>query len=381
MKYSWPIPVLLTVPHMTRTASPYREMMAIVELLPRSDFKLSVCALRDGGFAETAPLLEKLGVECFVARFRPTGRNLSAFYDSWRDQAIIDQRGPFAIQHSLDFTSSPFEALMARLRSRVYICSQRNLNENGHENLLKLKMFLSQRVIAISNTVQQFLLDRGVPAQKIRKIELGLKLTDISGERRRGYFLCVSQIERRKRQKDAILALSVIADEFPEARLGIAGNVYDQEYLQALQQCAIEHGLAERVEFLGPRKDILDLMAQSNGLIHCSESEAFGWVIVEAMSVGTPVIASASDGPREIIDHQRTGILLNCGDVPGYASAMRTLISDPHVTAALSANGRQEVVRRFSVATMVDRTRAAYLECLGENAAHPVLSSTESGNL
>ena len=381
MKYGRPIPVLLTVPHLNRTASPYREMMAIVELLPRADFKLSVCSLRDGGFSETAPLLEKLGVECFVARFRPTGRSPRAIHESWRDQALIDKRGPFAIQHSLDFTSSPFEAMMARLRSRIYIFSQRNLNQNGHARLLKMKAFLSTRIIAISKAVQRFLLDSGVPARKVNQIELGIGTADILTERRRGYFLCVGQIEPLKRQEDAIRALRLIAAEFPEARLGIAGNIFDQDYMRALRQHANELGVQDRVEFLGPRKDILELMAQSNGLIHCSESEAFGWVIVEAMSVGTPVVAAASDGPREIIDHNRTGILVECGDIAGYAAALRSLISGSEFVSTLSGNGRQEVARRFSVATMVDRIRAVYLDCLGESSATPALSSAPSRSL
>ena len=381
MKYERPIPVLLTVPHLNRTASPYREMMSILNLLPRSEFRLTVCALRDGGFAETAPVLKDLGIDCFVARFRPTGRSILAFRDSWRDQSIIDGRGPFAIQHSLDFTSSPFEALMSRLRSRAYVCSQRNLNQNGHSVLFRIKMSLCRRVIAISDAVQRFLLDRGVPLRKIDKIHLGIEVTYLSVERQRGYFLCVGQIEPLKRQHEAIRALSAVAQDFPEARLGIAGNVFDPEYMRSLQQLAGELGVADRVEFLGPRSDILHLMAKANGLIHCSESEAFGWVVLEAMSVGTPVIAAASEGPREIVEDGRTGILKNCGDVPGFAEGMRALIANLSLAERFSSEGRREVARRFSPAAMVDRIRKVYLECLGEEASPRALAAEASRNV
>jgi glycosyltransferase involved in cell wall biosynthesis len=381
MRHTRPIPVLLTVPHLNSTASPYREMMAIVNLLPRSDFRLTVCSLRDGGFRETAPLLESLGIECFVARFRPTGRSAGAIRQSWKDQVLIDRRGPFAIQHSLDFTSSPFEALMARMRSRAYICSQRNLNQNGHPLLLRIKMLLCRRVIAISDAVQRFLLQHGVQEKKVSKIRLGIDVADFGLERTRGYFLCVGQIEPLKRQEDAIRALQLVARDCPEARLGIAGNVFDREYMSFLQRLVAELGVADRVDFLGPRTDILQLMAKASGLIHCSESEAFGWVVVEAMSVGTPVIVAASDGPREIIDSGRTGILLNCGDVSGYAAAMRSLIEEPALAGRFSENGRQEVVRRFSLKTMVDQIRSVYLDCLGEDAAPGALASAASRNL
>lgn len=375
-----PIPVLLTVPHLNRTASPYRELMAIATRLPRAEFQVTVCSLRDGGLRETQPLLRDLGLECFVARFRPTGRSMRAIRDSLRDQALIDSRGPFAIQHSLDFTSSPFEAMMARLRSRVYIHSQRNLNENGHRLLLRTKTLFCRRVIAISDGVQQFLIAQGVPQQKIVKIYLGIDEAGVTAERQRGYFLCVGQIEPRKRQQDAIRALSEIAGQCPSARLAIAGNVFDSAYLESLKRLASQLGIADRVEFLGPRNDVLQLMAQASGLIHCAESEAFGWVIVEAMSVGTPVIAAASEGPREIIESGASGLLVPPGDVTGFAAAMKALITDPALAAKLSAQGRQVVARRFSVSAMVDQTRSVYLDCLKECPAATAMASAASRN-
>jgi hypothetical protein len=370
-----PIPVLLTVPHLNSTASPYREMMAIVTFLPRSEFRLAVCSLRDGGFRDTAPLLESLGGECFVARFRPTGCSAKAIRQSLQDQRQIDRRGPFTVQHSLDFTSSPFEALMARMHSRAYICSQRNLNQNGHPVLLRVKMRLSNRVIAISDSVQRFLLAKGVQQKRIRKVRLGIDVADFGFERTLGYFLCVGQIEPLKRQEDAIRALHFVAQDCPQARLGIVGNVFDREYLGSLQKLAADLGVADRVEFLGPRTDVLQLMAKSSGLIHCSESEAFGWVVVEAMSVGTPVIAAASDGPKEIITSGRTGILINCGDVPGYASAMRSLIQQPEFAATISENARHEVAARFSLDVMVGQIRSVYLECIRDKSAVSGLAS------
>jgi glycosyltransferase involved in cell wall biosynthesis len=376
-----PIPVLLTVPHLNSTASPYREMMAIVKLLPRSEFRLTVCSLRDGGFRDAAPVLESLGVECFVARFRPTGRSAKAIRQSLQDQQQIDQRGPFAIQHSLDFTSSPFEALMARLRSRAYVCSQRNLNQNGHPILLRIKMRLANRVIAISDAVQRFLLAKGVQQKRIRKIRLGIDVADFVFQRTPGYFLCVGQIEPLKRQEDAIRALHLVAQHCPEVRLGIVGNVFDREYMSSLQKVAADLNVLDRVDFLGPRTDVLQLMARSSGLIHCSESEAFGWVVVEAMSVGTPVIAGASDGPTEIIASGETGILIQCGDVTGYANAMRSLIQRPELAARLSENGRREVAGRFSLEAMADQIRSVYLECLREKCAFPALASALPPNI
>ena len=65
-----PIRVLLTVPDLDCTGSPYRETMAIARYLPRDEFRLTICSLRDTGARKTAPLLEGYGVKHMVARFR-----------------------------------------------------------------------------------------------------------------------------------------------------------------------------------------------------------------------------------------------------------------------------------------------------------------------
>lgn len=357
--------VLLTVPHLNPTSSPYRETMALAARLPCHGFRVTVCALRDIGFRETAPLLKDLGAEAFVAPFRPTGRSLRHWAAAREAQRRIAQMPPFALQHSLDFTSSPYEALAAWRRSRVYVYSQRNLNEGGHALALRVKAAAARRIVCISAATEELLLRLRVPGEKLRRVPLGIEAPDAAPERRdAGRFLFVGQIQRRKRHDDAIRALAIAAREYPRARLAIAGNVFDAAYLEELKRLAAELGVAERVEFLGTRGDVPELMRRAEGVLLCSESEAFGWVVLEAMANGAPVIASAVDGPREVIEHERTGLLVPCRDVEGYAAAMRHLLALPDFGETLARNARREVARRFSAAAMVEGIQSVYREAL-----------------
>ena len=370
MRFTTPIPVLLTVPHLNPTASPYRETMAIARYLPREEFKLTICALRPKGVPESIPVLRHWGVDAFVARFRPTKQSPAGYLKSLREQRSIDGRGPFAIQHSLDFTSSPFEALMARCRSRIYIYNQRNMNESGHEILLGLKLRLAHAVIGISGAVMAFLRARGVPERKLRKIWLGIDLDQFdaqlepSGPRHPGQILLAGQFERRKRHGDAIRALAAVSRDCAEARLALAGNLFDAPYVEELKSLAASLGVADRVDFLGTRNDVPRLMRQSAAVVLCSESEAFGWVILEAMAAGTPVVASAVDGPREVIEHGKTGLLVPPGDIDGYAAALRALLTEPSLGAGLAANARRAAGERFSAAAMVADIANLYRELL-----------------
>ena len=367
MTNSRPIRVLLTVPHLSSTASPYREMIAIARYLPRDEFRLTICSLRKNGVEQTGPELEALGIPYLIARFRPRGRTLRHIRDSLRDQRAINAHGPFDIQHSLDFTSSPFEAVLACLQGRAYVHSQRNMNEGGNALLLRIKLSLASRIIAISDAVVGLLDSLGVPARKVRRIPLGIDLDELDGEdvspgKPGETVLCVGNIERRKRHEDAIRAVAALSDEFPQLRLEIAGRVHQADYHEELKGLIDALGLSERVRLLGVRDDVLQLMRQASAVMLCSESEAFGWVIVEAMAVGTPVIASAVDGPRMIIQGGENGLLVPVGDVDGYAEALRRILTRPEVAKALAEEGRRTVEQRFSARAMVKQIAALYRE-------------------
>lgn len=365
-----PVSILLTVPHLNPTASPYREILALARYLPADEFRLTICALRAIGCEETAPVLARCGVPWTVAPFRPTAPTPAGVLRSLRGHHGIDALGPFPIHHSLDYTSSPFEAVMARLRARRFVYSQRNMNEHGHDGMLRIKTRLSHRIVGISGPVVDFLRRRGVPDRKLRKVHLGIDLPDIDARRlpgtarEPGRILFAGQFERRKHHDDAIRALALLRRDYSFARLSIAGNSYDQRYLDELHRLTGELGLRDRVEFLGVRRDIPELMQRCQAVLLCSDSEAFGWVILEAMATGTPVVCSAVDGPREIVRHGRTGLLVPPRDVRGYAAALRSLFDNPELGCTLARNARREVAAHFSAAAMVEQIKDLYRDLL-----------------
>jgi len=130
----------LTVPQLKRTASPHNAVMAVSKYLPRDEFHLTICSLREDGYSEVEPFLSDLGIRVFVARFRPRAHSLRHLIASLRDQWAIAAWGPFDIQHSLDFTSSFLAALFAQTQGRRFVFSQRNLNLRGSRWSLLLKI-------------------------------------------------------------------------------------------------------------------------------------------------------------------------------------------------------------------------------------------------
>jgi glycosyltransferase involved in cell wall biosynthesis len=349
------------------TASPFREVMALAKYLPRDEFDLTICALRNQGLDEAGPVLEGLGVKAFVARFRPTLLTPSGIVATYRGQRLIARHGPFDIQHSLDWTSSPLEALLARAAGRRYLFSQGNLNQNGRRGLLRTKVLLSNHIIAISDATRDILPRYGVRRGNTTKVCLGLDLLDVgrAATRPRRGLLSVGHIIPLKRHEDAIRVLATLLPSFPDLRLRIAGPTYDERYHQSLCRLASDLGLSDRVEFLGVREDVLELMAAAQILLHCADPEAFGWVILEAWSVGLPVVVSQSSGPKEVVTHGQTGFLAPVGDIAAYAESVRALLISPGLADAIAARAREALERTYSARVMVEGIAEVYRRVVG----------------
>ncbi|MEP6917893.1 MAG: glycosyltransferase [Acidobacteriota bacterium] len=349
------IRVLLTVPHLVPTASPYREMMAIVKYLPRDQFALTVCALRPAGVPEAIAQFEPFGVDVVVARFRPTTVSLRGVASAISDQRQLQDLGPVDVQHSLDFTSSPFEGLCARALGRRYLYTQRNLNEDGHERLLKMKIGLSQSVLAISKVTEALVRSLAPRATPVDTISPGFDFDEVAAamtERPAAppVILSVGHLQRRKRVEDAIKAVAIVRRTVPGAQLWILGRTYDQAYKAELVALGEQLGMGDAVQFLGVREDVIALMQKASALLHCSESEAFGWSVLEAMAVGLPVVAYESGGPSELIDHGTTGFLAKIGDVDGCSRHLVSVLSDhplaQRISRAAGAKARSDYTAR-----------------------------------
>lgn len=137
--------------------------------------------------------------------------------------------------------------------------------------------------------------------------------------------------------KDFPTLLRALARLPPATHLALAGEGPERQALEAL---ARELRLGGRVAFLGWRQDVGALLAACRMLVVPSRIEPLGNVVLEGFSAARPVVAAAADGPREVIEPGRTGLLVPIGDAPSLAAAIAGLLADPAREAALAAAGR-----------------------------------------
>jgi glycosyltransferase involved in cell wall biosynthesis len=113
----------------------------------------------------------------------------------------------------------------------------------------------------------------------------------------------------------------------------------------------VARGLEERVRFVGHQDDIGPWVSGLDVLVNASAHEPFGLVVLEAMVLGTPVVAPNLGGPAEIIQDGESGWLVAPNQPKETAEAVLAILDDPELRTRLSAAGRRRA-RDFTVDRM-----------------------------
>jgi glycosyltransferase involved in cell wall biosynthesis len=125
----------------------------------------------------------------------------------------------------------------------------------------------------------------------------------------------------------------------------------------ALRRQATALGIEDRVRFLGWRQDVGALLAAADLLVCPSRREPLGNTIIEAWAANKPVVACAASGPAELIEYDKTGLLVPVDDRAALAAALRGLIADKARAEALAEAGHAVFVAQFSEPRVVARYR------------------------
>lgn len=155
-------------------------------------------------------------------------------------------------------------------------------------------------------------------------------------------------LSSQKRVEDYLRTAALISSTHPDVHHLVVGKG-SCEYALGLKKLAADLGLGGNVHFLGNRKNIPALLARIEILVSTSAVETFGRTLIEAMAAGIPVIATRSGGPEEIVIDNKTGFLVDVGDVPKIAARMRELLDDRGLATTMGNAGKQRVKAFFSL--------------------------------
>lgn len=174
----------------------------------------------------------------------------------------------------------------------------------------------------------------------------------------------IGELRTLKRHDDFIRAAAMILSKFPATHFVLAGldTSASGEVRKQLEKVVVELALKDCFYFLGWLDEAEKLLCALDVFVSASETESFGLAIAEAMAAATAVVATATEGAKEVIEDQQTGLLVPIGSVELIAESVCELLADAEKRREMGARAQDAANTRFSLKRMVDEIEKIYLE-------------------
>ena len=256
---------------------------------------------------------------------------------------------------------------------------------------------LAERVIAVSTSVRDRLLEQGVDAARVLVVHNGVETRcedpiriheQTTGAQSAGQsdpivFANVGRFVPWKNQAHFLRAAAHVNRVLPSAQYWLVGTSVTGKptrYVQRLQALAAGLGIANRVRLIGWREDMGSLWSQITCLVHTARREPFGRVIIEAMAHGIPVIAVNACGPAEILADGSAGLLIAPERLEELVDAMCRIATDPRLARDTASAGRRKVAACFTADRTADAVDELYAKVVSPPPTARVGLSRESCN-
>ncbi len=221
-------------------------------------------------------------------------------------------------------------------------------------------------VILISEYVKNFLPNKN-NINKIWHIDnpIAASYFDVDWQFEPGRIFCCGRVRPLKNIVGMIKAFAVVTKQLAGAQLRIAGAA-EPAYLRECQQEAKANGLSDKVCFLGNLSidDVQLELSKANCLAIPSFQENAPLTIAEAMAAGVPVVGARVGGIPEMVEHGKTGLLVDTFDTEGIAAAVLRILSDHSLARSMSQRAKEIAKRRFLASAVCEQTLQVYDEIL-----------------
>jgi glycosyltransferase involved in cell wall biosynthesis len=242
----------------------------------------------------------------------------------------------------------------------------RELERSAYREIERALARLADRVLCVCEAEARLARKVG-PAGRVRIVHNGIEPAGAGPADRRvaelaegGPVVCALTLLRPGKGIETLIdALPTVLARHPHARVAIGGDGPD---LQALCERARMLGVAEAVHFLGQSSDPLSLLRGAQIFVHPSWAESFPYVILEAMSLGLPIVASNVGGVGEALSGGESGALVAPRDAHALAQALIELLGNPDRSARMGAAARLRFEQQFTRARMIDGVAGVYEE-------------------
>lgn len=273
----------------------------------------------------------------------------------------------------------PSAGVIARLTSRVPIVyTEHNLASSYRQPTRALNQATYGRnraITAVSDAVAESV--SNYPGPPVRVIPNGVAVNvapeqadtarhELGLTRNDPLIVHVGNIRPHKGHETLIDTVTELIRSCPEVVVASIGGEKHDGDLDRVRAAAVAAGVESNLRFLGRRTDSLSFVAAADAFVNPSDLEGLPVAVLEAMSLGTPVVATAVGGVPAVIRNEETGLLADAGDSSALSMALLRLLSDRDLGRRLATRARALVEREYGLESMVRSFEDIYREILDD---------------
>jgi glycosyltransferase involved in cell wall biosynthesis len=290
--------------------------------------------------------------------------------------ARLVRRQRIDIVHTHSSVDAWIGGIAARL-SGVPVVRSRHVSIPIRRRLNPVYGWFADRVVTSGEAIRGLVVAGGVDPGKVVAIPAGVDLAEFAPAAatesvRREFgdgapiIGSVAMFRGSKGHDHLLEAFGLVRANWPRARLLLVGDGLRRRWAEGL---AAANGLGGAVHFTGFRKDVADLLRLMDCFVLAStRTEGVPQSLLQAIAVGTPVVASRVGGIPEVIVDGETGLLVDPGRPAALAEAIGAVVRDQDSAVRRAAAARRIVQSRFSHTTTVDRLLALYRELVAHES-------------
>lgn len=285
------------------------------------------------------------------------------------------------VLHSSEFRSNIMAQLARRRRRVKLVCTVHGWIVNSTRGRIyrfidKVLLRRFDSVLFVSGATRRLVPRLWLPDSRTCVLHNGLVLgkygaATVSAPRRpldprSVTLLNVGRLSPEKGQDLLLEAMAPLAARHPGLNLKFAGTGPEEAKLRAL---AGKLGIGDRVHFLGYIHDMPSLYADVDLLVQSSLTEGLPNVIVEAAYLRVPILATRVGGTDEVVEHGKSGWLIEAGDVNAIRAGIEAFLATPQTFVAMGESAQRRIVEGFSIAVRTQRLTDFYRRVAGRVVA------------
>jgi len=343
-----------------------RMLEKTVKGLSRKKFDVCVAALTDG--------VLRADVEKYCPVYVLNVRSVFDFSSAVKKLRQIILEKNIDIVHSYMFHANMVARFAARGTKAKVICSIR-VKEVSRPWHVWFDIWTQKKVrlyTAVSDAVRIFMIEKGLPSAKIHTVPNGIELEKFSksidvkkkkvalgvqnGEK---VVVSVANLREQKDYPTLLRTVALLKKEFP-VRLLIIG---DGETRLELERLCVKLNIADCVNFLGFREDVAEIVKCADVCVLSTFYEGQSNALLEYMAAKRPVVATDIEENREVVEDEKTGLLVPIANPRAFADHIRVVIADKALSRRLINNAYKMVQKKYSMKRVIMDTEELYQKC------------------